>query len=96
MGILVHLYYTGHNGSARAFVNEMETSGTAAQVRREEGCLQYDYFYSHQDPETVLLIEHWKDQAALDLHKGTERMQTILRLGQKYELSKRGERYQNE
>ena len=35
MSILVHLYYTGKNGSARRFAEEMESSGTAELIRRE-------------------------------------------------------------
>lgn len=33
--IVVNLYYTGKNGSAREFVNEMESSGIAGKVRNE-------------------------------------------------------------
>ncbi len=40
----VHLYYTGANGSARRFAEEMEKSGVADTVRAEEGNLRYDYY----------------------------------------------------
>lgn len=66
MSITVHLYYTGTGGSAQRFAREMEESGTADAVRREAGNLRYDYFISMADPETVLLIDAWEDQAALD------------------------------
>ena len=61
--ITVNLYYTGKNGSARAFCNEMESSGTADEIRSESGNLRYQYFQSLSDPETVLLIDSWRDQA---------------------------------
>ena len=37
MSLTVNLYYTGTNGSARAFAGEMEKSGLAAAVRAEDG-----------------------------------------------------------
>ena len=42
--ITVNLYYTGINGNARAFVNEMESSGIADAIRNEQGNLKYQYF----------------------------------------------------
>lgn len=44
--ITMNLYYTGENGNARRFVEEMESSGTADAIRAEEGNLRYDYFFS--------------------------------------------------
>ena len=54
--ITVNLYYKGINGNARAFVDEMESSGIADAIRAEEGNLRYEYFQPLKDPETVLLI----------------------------------------
>ena len=50
--ITMNLYYTGSDGNARKFVEEMESSGTADAIRAEEGNLRYDYFVSRYDPET--------------------------------------------
>ena len=52
--ITINLYYTGVNGAARAFAEEMVRSGTAAAVRAEEGNLRYAYFFPMDAPETVL------------------------------------------
>ena len=68
MTITMQLYYTGSNGSAKLFVKEMEEAGIAAKIRQEPGNLAYDYYQSLADPETVLLVDSWKDQEALDIH----------------------------
>ena len=68
MSIVMNLYYTGEGGAARRFVEEMERSGTADLIRAEEGNQRYAYFYPADDPETVLLIDIWRDQRAIDLH----------------------------
>ena len=91
--ITMNLYYTGTNGNARKFVEEMESSGTADAIRAEEGNLRYDYFLSASDPETVLLIDSWTCQEAIDAHHATPMMQTIAALREKYDLHMTAERY---
>lgn len=89
----VHLYYTGKNGSAKKFVEEMISSGTLEKIRAIEGNLQYEYFYSVDDPETVLLIDSWTGQAAINRHHSSPMMQTIIELREKYEITSRREFY---
>ena len=93
MSITMNLYYTGENGNARKFAEEMEQSGTADAIRREEGNLRYEYFLSLADPETVLLIDSWKDQCALDIHHASEMMGRIASLREQYDLHMRAERF---
>lgn len=91
--ITIHLYYTGNDGSALLFIQEMEESGIALRIRNQEGNLGYDYYQSIENPETVLLVDKWKDQAALDTHHASLMMQEILQLRNKYQLTVRAERY---
>lgn len=93
MNITVNIYYTGENGNARKFVEEMEQSGTAAAIRAEKGNLKYEYFYPFNDKETVLLIDSWENQTAIDLHHQTPMMDKITELRNKYDLHMRVERY---
>ena len=92
-GITANLYYTGKNGSALRFVEEMVSSGTVAKIRAEEGNLKYNYFRSLDDPETVLLIDSWDSQEALDAHHASPMMTVIAQLREKYDLTMRAERY---
>ncbi len=93
MSITVNLYYTGKNGRALKFAREMEESGTASAIRAEEGNEKYAYFASLDDPETVLLIDRWRDQAAIDAHHDSPMMQTVIALREKYDLHMRAERF---
>ena len=93
MSIAVNLYYTGKNGNARRFAEEMERSGTADLIRAESGNERYEYFLPMSDPETVLLIDVWKDQASIDLHHASPMMQKIAELREKYDLHMRVERF---
>ena len=91
--ITVNLRYKGTNGSAKAFAVEMISSGTVDLVRSEPGNLRYEYYQSLNDPETVLLIDSWTDQAAIDAHHASPMMATIAALREKYDLHMTVERY---
>lgn len=91
--ITVNLYYKGQNGNARAFAEEMERSGIADAIRKEKGNLRYQYFVPLDDPETVLLIDSWTDQAAIDAHHASPMMKQLAELREKYDLHMTVERF---
>lgn len=91
--ITINLYYKGINGNARAFADEMESSGIADAIRAEEGNLRYEYFQPIDDPETVLLIDSWTNQAAIDAHHASPMMRQLAELREKYDLHMTIERF---
>ena len=93
MSITVNLRYTGTDGNARKFAEEMISSGTVDAIRAEEGNLRYEYYQSLDDPETILLIDSWANQEAIDKHHATPMMDTIAKLREKYDLHMTVERY---
>ena len=94
--ITVNLYYKGTGTNARAFAVEMESSGIAGAIRQEDGNLRYQYFQSLDDPETILLIDSWKDQAAIDAHHASPMMARLAVLREKYDLHMTAERFVSE
>lgn len=96
MSLTVNLYYTGKNGAAKKFAEEMERSGIAAAIRAEEGNLKYAYFFPMNDAETVLLIDSWLDRKALDAHHASTMMRDLAALREKYDLHMRVERFVSE
>ena len=93
MAITVNLRYTGKNGSARKFAEEMTAGGTVAAIRAEAGNLRYEYYQSLDDPETVLLIDSWENKEAIDVHHASPMMAVIAALREKYDLHMTVERY---
>ena len=91
--LTVNLRYTGENGAALAFAKEMTASGTVDSIRAEEGNVRYEYYISLDDPQTVLLIDSWRDQAAIDAHHASPMMKTIASLREKYDLHMTAERF---
>lgn len=94
--IAVNIYYTGTNGSARKFAKEMMESGTVQKIREEQGNIRYEYFYPVEDEETVLLIDCWENQEAIDVHHASEMMNVILALREKYDLHMKVESFISE
>ena len=93
MSIVVNIYYTGMNGSARKFAEEMISRGIVDKIRVEEGNERYEYFYLIDDTETLLLIDNWKSQEALDFHHKTKMMKEIAELRKKYQLKMKVEKF---
>ena len=93
MSITVNIYYSGKNGNARKFAEEMVSSGLVEKIRNEEGNERYEYFFPLDDQETVLLIDRWRDEEAIDFHHKTDMMKEIAALREKYKLRMRVERY---
>jgi quinol monooxygenase YgiN len=93
MPITINIKYTCVDGKALKFAEEMVSSGTVAAIRAEEGNLRYEYYQSLDDPETLLLIDSWASQEAIDRHHATPMMATIAALREKYDLHMTVTRY---
>ena len=93
MAVTVNIYYSGINGNAKKFAEEMISSGIVDDIRAEEGNIRYEYFSPMADKETVLLIDSWKDQHSLDAHHASPMMSKIMELREKYGLHMKVERY---
>lgn len=71
----------------------MTSSGIISEILTKDGNERYEYFFAMDDQESVLLIDQWRDQSALDAHRELETLQIIVRLRDKYDLHMRVERF---
>ena len=98
MAITINIRYTGKNGAAQAFAREMISSGTVEKIRSEKGNLRYEYYLPFDETtddknDTILLIDSWENQKAIDQHHATPMMKTIAELRDKYDLHMTIERF---
>lgn len=93
MSLTINIYYTGKDGSAKKFAEEMISSGLVNKIREEEGNEKYEYFFPMNDPETVLLIDRWNSEEALDIHHKSPMMKEIAKLRDKYKLHMKVEQF---
>ena len=91
--ITINIYYKGSNGSAKAFADDMISTGIVDKIRAQEGNLRYEYFQPLDEPETILLIDSWINQEAIDKHHASPMMKKIAELRDKYDLHMTVERY---
>lgn len=96
MAITVNIYYSGKNGNAKKFAEEMVLTGIVSDIRAEEGNIKYEYYFPMEDEETVLLIDSWKDQHSLDVHHASPMMEQIAKLRDKYDLHMKVERFRSD
>ncbi len=93
MSFTINIYYTGENGAAKKFAEEMVEKGVVERVRAEKGNLKYEYFFPMDDKETVLLIDRWENEEALNEHHKSPMMKEIAELRDKYHLHMRVEQF---
>lgn len=88
--------YTGKGNAALDFAKEMTESGTVEKIRAEKGNLRYEYYlplFDVSPNKTVLLIDQWENQKAIDIHHASPMMKTIAELREKYDLHMTVERF---
>ena len=98
MAITINLRYTGKKGAAQAFARVMISSGTVDKIRSEKGNLRYEYYLPFEETsddknDTILLIDSWENQKAIDQHHATPMMKKIAELRDKYDLHMTIERF---
>lgn len=86
MSLTVNIFYSGKDGAAIKFANEVIASGLINRIRAEEGNLGYEYYLSIENKEEVLLIDKWVNQEVLDKHHKSIMMEEINKLRNKYNL----------
>lgn len=93
MSLTVLITYTGPHDHAQQFMKDMIAQGIVDKIRAQAGNERYEYFIPVDDPHSILLIDRWTDQTALDLHHKSEIMTEIATLRKKYRLKMHVETY---
>lgn len=82
LGINVTYIMRPEEGSRESFL--LGASQVREEVLREEGCLQYDYFFPVEAPDKLLLVEKWTSREAQRVHMGQPHMAKITQLKERY------------
>ena len=59
------------------FVRTLVEQGVLTAIRSEPGCLAYDYYFSAQDENELLLIERWESEAHQRVHLQQPHMDAV-------------------
>lgn len=66
--LILYVKYHAKPGCREAFVRQVVEDGILTLIREEKGCLAYDYYFSAQDADELLLIERWESAAHQRVH----------------------------
>ena len=64
-------------GKREAFVKRVREEGVLDAIRAEDGCRRYDYYFSEEDKNEILLIEAWDTKHHQEVHIGQPHMETL-------------------
>ena len=75
------------DGKREAFIQRVNAEGIADAVRKEDGCIRYDYYFSEKNPDEILLIEMWESKKHQEIHINQPHMTRAFELNPEYVVS---------
>ena len=93
MAITVNFVLQRHSGARAHLPRRWSRRARPIASAQRKATLATGTFQPLDDPETIMLIDSWRDQAALDAHHASPMMATIAELREKYDLHMRVERF---
>ena len=64
----IYVKFNCFDGKREAFVERVRREGILDDIRSEDGCLRYDYYFSESDKNELLLIEAWESKHHQEVH----------------------------
>lgn len=82
--LTLYVRYLAKPGCRETFLHQLTTHGIIDAIRREDGCLRYDYFLSVQNADEILLVEQWESEEKQQVHLRTTHMDRLRELKAQY------------
>ena len=76
--LMLYVRYQAKPGCREKFVRQLVEEGILTLIRQEDGCLAYDYYFSAQDENELLLIERWQSAEHQRVHMQQPHMARLL------------------
>ena len=73
----LYVIYHAKPGGREKFVRTLVEQGVLTTIRNEPSCLGYDYYFSAQDENELLLIERWVSEAHQQTHLQQKHMEAV-------------------
>jgi quinol monooxygenase YgiN len=92
--LILHVTFHAKPGAREAFVQEVLEAGIAKASEAEQGNYYYDFFFSAENEDDVMLLEKWENQDMLDAHSRQPHYEAIGEIKNKYIVSTDIEKYE--
>lgn len=83
----IYVIFKSKDGVREQFIKKIKEEGIVDAVRKEDGCIRYDYYFSEKDPNEILLIEAWESKKHQQIHIGQPHMARLREIKGDYILS---------
>lgn len=74
-------------GKREEYIERLKTEGIVDAVRKEDGCIRYDYYFSEKDLDEILLLEAWESKRHQEIHMGQPHMLRLAEIKPDFVLS---------
>ena len=91
--IVLNVTYKCRPGMREEFLESIITEGIDDASRAEAGNIKYDYYLPFDGGDELLLVEKWRDEAALSAHSAAPHFARLGELKPIYVLETVVERY---
>ena len=82
--LILYVKYQAKPGCRETFVRQIVEKGILTAIRQEPGCLAYDYYFSAQDENELLLIERWASAEHQRIHMQQPHMARLRTIKEQY------------
>lgn len=76
--------YKIFDGKRDEYIKEINESKVLDLIRKEDGCISYNYYLDTNDNNTILLVEEWDSKDKQAIHMKQEHMKTLAQIKDKY------------
>lgn len=82
--MILHVMYKTIDGKRDDFIKEINDSKILDLIRKEDGCISYNYYLDANDKNVILLVEEWTNKDKQEVHMKQEHMKTLAQIKGKY------------
>ena len=82
--LTLYVKYTAKPGCRESYVRDIVSEGILTTIRAEAGCIRYDYYFSVQEENVILLVEQWESEKLQQEHMQHPNMTRLQALKAEY------------
>ncbi len=84
LGLNVIFTTKGEQGDREALIAAFTQAGLLEAIRKEDGCVQYEFYYSAERENEIYLMEKWESQDKQTAHLSAPHMDEFRAVKGKY------------
>lgn len=83
----IYVVFKCVEGKREEYIEKLKSQGIVDAIRKEDGCIRYDYYFSEKDPDEILLLEAWESKNHQQIHLEQPHMEALRDLKPEYVIS---------